>query len=142
MTSITAMNTILRGTATSRTRILTRMIASATAMRTFRTSIIGTVTDGLRALAIASARNPSVTVPMMDVRKVRMAVAEAIMRVSMRVRLVAVPRKIVFMAVMLVMSVGVCVRQRLVPVHVPVALGEMQRNADRHQDRCYPERRV
>jgi len=71
-----------------------------------------------------------------------MAVAEAIMRVSMRVRLVAVPRKIVFMAVMLVMSVGVCVRQRLVPVHVPVALGKMQRNADRHQDRCYPERRV
>src|SRR5882762_870848 len=54
MTSITAINTISRGTAPSRTRTLTRMIASATAMRTSRTSIIGTVTDWLRALAIAS----------------------------------------------------------------------------------------
>src|SRR5437899_11710551 len=79
---------------------------------------------------------------MMDVREVRMAVAEEIMRVGVRVRLRTVPREIVFMAVMLVMSVGVCVRQRLVPMHVPGAFGEMQRNADRHQDRCYPERRV
>src|SRR5882672_1248801 len=63
MTSITAMNTILRGTATSRTRILTRMIASATAMRTFRTSIIGTVTDGLRALAIASFATAACAAP-------------------------------------------------------------------------------
>src|SRR5437879_583553 len=54
MTSITAMNTISRGTVRSRTRTPTRMISSATAMRTSRTSIIGTVTDGLRALAIAS----------------------------------------------------------------------------------------
>src|ERR1700704_1947584 len=79
---------------------------------------------------------------MMDVRKVRVAVAEEIMLVSVRVRLGAVPREIVLVAVMLVMSMGVCVRQRLVPVRVPVALGEMQRNADRHQDRCYPEGRV
>ena len=79
---------------------------------------------------------------MMDVRKVRVAVAEEIMPMSVRVRLGAVPREIVFMAVMLVMSVGVCVRQRLVPVHVPVALGEMQRHACRHQDRRHPERCV
>src|SRR5439155_23590064 len=82
------------------------------------------------------------TVPMMDVRKVHMAVAEGIMLVTVRVRLGAVPRKIVFMAMMLVMGVGVCMRQRLVPVQVPVAFGEMQRNADRHQDRRYPEKRV
>jgi len=64
------------------------------------------------------------------------------MLVSVRVRLGAVPREIVLVAVMLVMSMGVCVRQRLVPVQVPVTLGEMQRNAGRHQDRCYPEGRV
>src|SRR5438046_8988724 len=82
------------------------------------------------------------TVPMMDVRKVHMAVAEGIMFVTVRVRLGAVPRKIVFMAMVLVMGVGVCMRQRLVPVSVPVAFGEMQRNADRHQDRCDPEERL
>src|SRR5258707_1232397 len=54
MTSIIATSTILRGTAPSRTRILTNMISSATAICTFRTSIIGTVIDGLRALAFAS----------------------------------------------------------------------------------------
>src|SRR5467141_4189855 len=78
----------------------------------------------------------------MNVRKVHMAVAEGIMFVTVRVRLGTIPRKIVLMAMMLVMSMGVCVRQRLVPVQVPVAFGEMQRNADRHQDRCYPEKRV
>src|SRR5207245_3853589 len=54
MTSIIAMSTILRGMAPSRTRTVTNMIPSATAMCTFRTVIAGTVTDGLRALAIAS----------------------------------------------------------------------------------------
>src|SRR5260221_6307235 len=44
----------LPGTAPSRTRTLTRTIPSTTAMRTFRISIIGTATDLLRALALAS----------------------------------------------------------------------------------------
>lgn len=79
---------------------------------------------------------------MMNVRKVHMAVAEEIVFVSVRVGLGAVPRKIVLMAMMLVMSMGVSVRQRLVPVQVPVAFGEMQRHADRHQYRCYPEKRI
>src|SRR5258706_7287592 len=48
------MSTILPGTAPSRTRTLTSMIPSATAMRTFRIFIIGTVTDLLRALMLAS----------------------------------------------------------------------------------------
>src|SRR5258708_10766444 len=82
------------------------------------------------------------TVPMMDVRKVQMAVAEEMMCGSMRVRLGAVPRKSVLVAMMLVMSMGVSVRQRLVPVQVSVAFGEVQRNADRHQDRCDPEKRI
>src|SRR2546427_2973487 len=54
MTRIIAMSTILSGTAPSRTRTVTNMIPSATAMCTFRTFITGTVADGLRALAIAS----------------------------------------------------------------------------------------
>src|SRR5712671_1122205 len=48
------MSTILPGTAPSRTRTLTSTIPSTTAMRTFRTSIIGTATDLLRALVFAS----------------------------------------------------------------------------------------
>src|SRR5260221_5317625 len=48
------MSTILPGTAPSRTRTLTRTIPSTTAMGTFRISIIGTATDLLRALALAS----------------------------------------------------------------------------------------
>ncbi|TMH18017.1 MAG: tetratricopeptide repeat protein [Betaproteobacteria bacterium] len=48
------MSTILSGTAPSRTRTVTNMIPSATAMCTFRTFITGTVTDCSRALAIAS----------------------------------------------------------------------------------------
>ena len=64
------------------------------------------------------------------------------MPVSMRVRLGAVPRKIVLMAMVLVMHVGVNMRQRLVSVQVPVALGEMQHHAGCHQDRCDPEQRV
>src|SRR6266852_7091053 len=79
---------------------------------------------------------------MMNVRKVHMAVTEEIMCESVRVRLGTVPGKIVLMAMMLVMSMGVSVRQRLVPVQVPVAFGEMQRNADRHQDRCGPEKSI
>src|SRR5882762_5203188 len=79
---------------------------------------------------------------MMDIWKVRMAVIEGIVLVSVRVRLGTVPSKIVLMAMMLVVRVGVNVRQRLVLVQVPVALGEMQRHAGRHQDRRDPERRV
>src|SRR5258706_14794784 len=48
------MSTILPGTAPSRTRTLTPTIPSTTAMGTFRISIIGTATDLLRALALAS----------------------------------------------------------------------------------------
>src|SRR3979490_3272594 len=79
---------------------------------------------------------------MMDVRKVHMAVVEGIVLVSVRVRLGAVPGKIVLMAMMLVVRGGGKVRQRLVSVQVPVALGEMQRHACRHQERRDPERCV
>ncbi len=64
------------------------------------------------------------------------------MLVSVRVRLGAVPRKIVLMAMMLVVRVGMNMRQRLVPVQVPVAFSEMQCHACCHQDRCDPEKRI
>src|ERR1700716_1099920 len=48
------MSTILLGTVPSRTRTLTSTIPSTTAMRTFQISIIGTATDLLRALVLAS----------------------------------------------------------------------------------------
>jgi len=64
------------------------------------------------------------------------------MLVSVRVRLGAVPGKIVLMEMMLVVGVWVNMRQRLVPVQVPVAFREMQCHAGRHQDRRDPEQRV
>src|SRR5260221_12268840 len=48
------MGRIWPGPARSRTRTLTATIPSTTAMGTFRISIIGTATDLLRALALAS----------------------------------------------------------------------------------------
>ena len=52
-----------------------------------------------------------------------MAVAEGIMFVTVRVRLGAVPHKIVFMAMVLVMGVGVRMRQRLVPARTDGGVG-------------------
>src|SRR5260221_13313775 len=77
---------------------------------------------------------------MMDIRKVPMAVVEGIVRVSVRVRLGAVPGKIVLMAMMLVVRVGGNVRQRLVAVQGAGGAGVKERPACRPPDRRHPER--
>ena len=67
----------------------------------------------------------TVAMAVVDVGIVRMTVHELCMRVLMRVRLNAVPRKIVFMLVMFVMHMTMRVRHWLVGMRVLVTLGEM-----------------
>src|SRR5512147_2070886 len=74
-----------------------------------------------------------VPVPVMDVRIVRMGVAERGMRVLVGVRFARVGAGCVLMAVLRVVLVPVTVRRRLVHVEVLVSLGEMQPDARGHE---------
>ena len=69
------------------------------------------------------------SVPVMDVRIVRMPMHEHVVHVGMRMRFGSVPRKIVTVPMMFVMVVRMIVRERLVLVHMFVALGEVQIDA-------------
>jgi hypothetical protein len=60
-----------------------------------------------------------------------MAVRNGFVVVRVRVGLAAVPRKTVLVTVVLVVGMRVRVGECLVPVQVPVALGQMQSNAAR-----------
>ena len=72
-------------------------------------------------------------VPMVNVGKMRMAVAHFRMRMSMIVRLGPVPLKVMFVLMMLIVGVGVTVLQRLVPMIVNVTLSEMDPDTQAHQ---------
>src|SRR5882724_1310587 len=76
---------------------------------------------------------------MVYVRIVLMAVGQRDMIVRMRVRLGAVPGEVMTMEVVLIVRVGMSMRQRLVSMLVPVTLGEVQSHAGCHQHRCQPE---
>lgn len=71
--------------------------------------------------------------PMMNVRKVRMAMAHFPMRMHMVVRLDPVALEVMLVLMMLIVSVRVTVPQRLVPMLVNVTLGEMDPNTYTHQ---------
>ena len=71
--------------------------------------------------------------PVVNIRKVRVPMHQCVVRVTMRVRLRSVPRKIVPMPVVLVMPMRVLVRHDFVDVQVVVTLGEMQVHAGGHQ---------
>ena len=60
-----------------------------------------------------------------DIGIVRMTVHKPRMRVLMRVRFNAIPRKIVFMLVMFIMHMTMRVRHWLVGMYMLVTLGEM-----------------
>jgi len=72
---------------------------------------------------------------MMQVRVVRVSVGDRGMPVRVRVRLGAVPRKVVVVPVMLVVHVPVRMLQRFVRVRVLVPLGQVQPHAGAHQRR-------
>ena len=70
----------------------------------------------------------------------RMEVAHWRMCVRMVVGLSPIPRKVVLMLMMFVMNMRVGVTQRRVFMRVLVVFGEMQPDANPHQDDCQPER--
>src|SRR4029077_9319096 len=79
---------------------------------------------------------------MVYVRIVLMAMTHGNVGVRVRVGFGAVPGEIVVVAGMLVMRVRGVVRERVMTMQVPMALGEMQGHAGRDQCRGEPEKRI
>ena len=73
------------------------------------------------------------SMPMVDVGIVRVAVSERLVHVRMRVRLLAVPRKIVSMLMVFVMTMAMHMRKRIVRMRVFVAFCQMEPDATRHE---------
>ena len=71
--------------------------------------------------------------PVVQVRIVRMLMREDAVAVFVRVGLRTVPRKIVLVLMMCVVDMRVRVSECFVPVLVPVAFGQVERNAGSHQ---------
>src|SRR4051794_35155243 len=87
-----------------------------------------------RIMSLASACRVSVFVAVVDVRVVRMAVADRLVAVRVAVGLAGRVAGEVLVLVVLVVAVQVIVLHRLVFVLVFVALGQVQPHADAHQD--------
>ena len=83
-----------------------------------------------------------VRMPMVDIRKMRMAVACRLMLVGMGMGLIAIPVKV--MAVLMVRIVAVFMRmgQRGVIMRMRMVFGQMQPNAGCHQRCCQPKYRA
>ena len=83
--------------------------------------------------------------PVMDIRKMRMVVANRIMQVRMAVCRTGrylfgmLMLMLMLMLVVLIMSVAMGVLQRLVFMHVLMLLGEVQPDAEHHECRGHPE---
>ena|SRR5438477_464651 len=82
------------------------------------------------------------TVPMMDIRIMRVAVYQGLVPMEVRVGLGDIPGKIVCVPMMLVMRVSMCVRERLVRMRVRVSFAQMQPYAEGHQSGGGPEEDV
>lgn len=76
----------------------------------------------------------------MDIRIVRMHVGQRIVDMRMCVWLAGGCIRRMSVPVMVVVAVGVRVRQRCVGMDVPVALGEVQPDAERHESRRCEQR--
>jgi len=74
-----------------------------------------------------------VAVPMMDVWEMNVFVNHGFVPVWVRMRLDAIPRKIVYVPVVHVMSMSVDVLDCIVCVLMFVAFGQMQPKTDRHK---------
>ena len=70
---------------------------------------------------------------MVDVRIVRMAVAQRLVRVAVRVRLAGRRRRVMHVAMVRVMDMAVLVLHCLVEMLVLVVLCDVQRDANQHQ---------
>ena len=78
-------------------------------------------------------------VPVVNVRKVRVAVTHYRVLMGMIVRLRTVPREVVRMLVMIVVHMVVVVIHWLMQMFVSVTFGQVQPHPERHQCGCYPE---
>ena len=76
---------------------------------------------------------------MMDIRKVGVPMAQPGVLVFMGVRLFPIPIESMRVPMMLIMSVRMRMRHRLVNVLVLVLLGHVQPDTDTHADRRQPE---
>ena len=83
----------------------------------------------------SGSRRPSVMVAMVQVREVRVAVAERLVQVAVAVRLPGRSSRRVSVVVVLVVDVGVSVLERLVLMLVLVPLGEMEPHPGSHERR-------
>lgn len=72
-------------------------------------------------------------VPVVDVRKVRVPVRQNAMPMRVHMRLAPVPRKVMLVLVMRVVSMRMRVLERLMRVLVLVPFSNMQPDADGHQ---------
>src|ERR1700754_2250105 len=81
----------------------------------------------------------SMPMPVMDIGKMRVRMRDRRMHVTMRMRFIALVRKIVFVPMMLVMPMRMRVLDPVVRMFVLVTLAHMQDDADRHQHRGDPE---
>jgi hypothetical protein len=80
-----------------------------------------------------------VAVSVVNVRKVRMAVGQDGVAVRMHMRLTAIPRKVVFMPMMLFMRMAMAMLQHIVRVLMLMALADVQPHAQAHQPGGNPE---
>lgn len=80
--------------------------------------------------------------PVVDVRKVRVAMHQRIVHMRMGVRFLAVPREIMRVLVMFVVAMAMIMRQRFMRVLVSMTLADVQPNAHRHQCTGQPERKA
>ena len=78
---------------------------------------------------------------MMQVRVVRVRMHKPAVLMPMGMRLSAIPRRIVLVAVMLVVGVRVLVKHGLMEMRVLVTLADMKPDADPHESRSDPERK-
>ena len=83
--------------------------------------------------------NTSVFVPMMHIWIVRVRMHLWFVVMFVRVRLAAIPLKIMLVLMMRIVSVRMRVRRRFVRVFVLMPLGKMQPHAARHQRCGQPE---
>jgi len=80
--------------------------------------------------------------PVVDVRKVRVAMHQRIVHMRMGVRFLAVPWEVMRVLVMFVVAMAMIVSQWLMRVLVSMTFADMQPNTHRHQCTGQPERKV
>ena len=80
--------------------------------------------------------------PVVDVRKVRMAMYQRIVHMRVCVWFLPVPREVMRMLEMFVVAMAMIMSQQLMRMLVSMSLADMQPNTHRHQCTGQPERKA